>query len=363
MHLRSLLAVILLAASASSARAQNLNVDVGAPGTSPTSNYAAGANQPGFWNNATSLTFTPQPLQDLNLATVAATLTLVAGGQFDGTFDNAGTTGDDQALMDDYQDGGVNPIWRFDNLTSGNYVVYTYAWAPDGATFIDQVSVTGSIDPPQNCGGNWPGAQTLGTTYTRHRVTVPAGGSITISTTIVQTYTTLNGFQIVLEDTPSTPFCDGSGVGTSCLACGNNGAPNNGCANSSFAAGGHLASSGMAGASAGTDTLKLTATNVTGPGLFFQATGLSGSPIAFGDGELCASQGIIRLGVVFPGSPSPANTAVYPGGLTPNPIHIGGGPLVAGDVRHYQCWYRDAIAFCTGATFNLTNGVTLTWGP
>jgi hypothetical protein len=32
-------------------------------------------------------------------------------------------------------------------------------------------------------------------------------------------------------------------------------------------------------------------------------------------------------------------------------------------VQNYQGWYRDSTAFCTPATFNLTNGVTATWGP
>jgi hypothetical protein len=157
--------------------------------------------------------------------------------------------------------------------------------------------------------------------------------------------------------TPSTPFCDGSAVGTTCTACGNNGAAGNGCANSSFAAGGNLASAGFASIAA--DTLVLTATNVTGPGLFFQSSGLAGSPITFGDGMLCAAAGIVRLGVVFP----TAGSASYPGGLTPNPIHIGGAPINPGDTKHYQCWYRDAVVFCTTSTFNLTQGVSLQWAP
>ena len=121
--------------------------------------------------------------------------------------------------------------------------------------------------------------------------------------------------------------------------------------------GGNLASSGVAGASAGTDTLVLTATNIPGPALFIQANAQGGT-LAFGDGQLCASVGIIRLGVVFP----TGSTASYPGGLTPNPIHTA-GMTNNGDTRHYQAWYRDAAVFCTSATFNLTQGVTLTWGP
>jgi len=157
--------------------------------------------------------------------------------------------------------------------------------------------------------------------------------------------------------TPTTSFCSGDAVGTTCLACGNNGAVGHGCANASSVNGGVLDATGSASLAA--DTLVLTAREIPGPGLFFQASGLAVSPITFGDGMLCAAVGIVRLGVVFPS----AGVASYPGGLTPNPISVGGGPLSAGDIRHYQCWYRDAAAFCSSSTFNLTQGLTLTWAP
>jgi len=32
-----------------------------------------------------------------------------------------------------------------------------------------------------------------------------------------------------------------------------------------------------------------------------------------------------------------------------------------GSLRHYQVWYLNAAAFCTASTFNLTNGVSVTW--
>jgi hypothetical protein len=30
-------------------------------------------------------------------------------------------------------------------------------------------------------------------------------------------------------------------------------------------------------------------------------------------------------------------------------------------VRRYQVWYRNAAAFCTPDTYNLTNGFEVTW--
>ena len=39
------------------------------------------------------------------------------------------------------------------------------------------------------------------------------------------------------------------------------------------------------------------------------------------------------------------------------------GGVTAGNVRRYQVWYRNSAAFCTPATFNLTNGLSVTWQP
>jgi Tol biopolymer transport system component len=164
---------------------------------------------------------------------------------------------------------------------------------------------------------------------------------------------------VFLHDRGAGPFsivCGGDGAGAGC-PCGNEGLAGHGCGNSGFAIGGQLLPSGNAGASVATDTLVLTATNLTGPGLFFQSSALV-APLAFGDGLFCAGGTIVRLGVVFPAG----GAASFPGGLTPAPIHQIGA-TASGDVRHYQCWYRDAAAFCASATFNLTNGVSVVWSP
>lgn len=166
----------------------------------------------------------------------------------------------------------------------------------------------------------------------------------------------LQSFSIALPST-GTPGCFGDGSGTAC-PCGNNSSVGaaSGCL-SSLALGGRLLAHGTASVSG--DTLTLDSSNVpNGPGLFFQGTTVGGSGIAFGDGLLCSSGTITRLGVVF----ATGNASTYPGGTTPGPISVGG--LVApGDVRSYQLWYRDGDpTFCTSATFNLTNEVSLTWG-
>ena len=44
------------------------------------------------------------------------------------------------------------------------------------------------------------------------------------------------------------------------------------------------------------------------------------------------------------------------------PVSIKGG-ISAPGTREYQIWYRNAASFCTSATFNLSNGLLVTWTP
>jgi hypothetical protein len=167
--------------------------------------------------------------------------------------------------------------------------------------------------------------------------------------------------------TPECPgdtaaLCPCSGPGGS--GTPNPGAPGQGCANSGFPGGAVLTATGNAVDNVN-DTLVLTCSSMTGPGLFIQSNGLVGPILNFNDGNLCAASGIIRMGVVFP----TGGVASYPGGLTPNPIHIAGAPVLLGgtptpETKHYQCWYRDiTVGFCNVEGYNLSNGLALVWAP
>jgi hypothetical protein len=39
------------------------------------------------------------------------------------------------------------------------------------------------------------------------------------------------------------------------------------------------------------------------------------------------------------------------------------GAVPAGATRHYQVWYRNSAAFCGPSTFNLSNGLSISWTP
>ncbi len=155
-----------------------------------------------------------------------------------------------------------------------------------------------------------------------------------------------------------TSFCAGDGSGTAC-PCGNSSAPGSGegCA-SSLGIGGHLAGFGTASILA--DSITLSGAQMpNSSALYFQGTTetSSGQGSVFGDGLRCAGGSIVRLGAKL----NVGGTSQFPAPGDPS-VSVRGA-CHAGDFRTYQVWYRNAAAFCTPSTFNLTNGVELTWTP
>jgi hypothetical protein len=94
--------------------------------------------------------------------------------------------------------------------------------------------------------------------------------------------------------------------------------------------------------------------------LYFQGTGqiAGGLGVTFGDGLRCAGGTIVRLGT----KTNVAGASQYPSG-NDQPISVRGQIPPAGGVRTYQAWYRNAAPYCTPSTFNLTNGLQVTWVP
>jgi FG-GAP repeat len=158
-------------------------------------------------------------------------------------------------------------------------------------------------------------------------------------------------------DTLATVFCSGDGTATLC-PCANVGASGSGCANSISVDGARLVSRGTARVAA--DTIELISSGTgAGAGVFLQGTlpDSGGTGQMFGDGLLCAAGAVSRLAVKFP----VGGTSMYPdGGGTDQPVSVA-GTATPGSTRYYQHWYRDGLSFCTSATFNLTNGISVTW--
>ncbi len=158
-----------------------------------------------------------------------------------------------------------------------------------------------------------------------------------------------------------TGLCFGDGTGTAC-PCGNAGATGRGCANSAVAQGARLRAFGTASVASDLVTLAADGLPGTAPALFFQgtATVADGAGAVFGDGLRCAAGTVVRLGT----RNANAGAVALGRGISGDPSIAAVGLVPAGGgLRHYQVWYRNAVAFCTGDTFNLSNGLSLTWTP
>ena len=352
------------------ASAQAFNIDVDSTFGTPSSTFGAGANQPGVWNDRSPFPGTT-PLVDLAGAATAVTISAVGSG-VDVAFDNAGTTGDDQALMDDLSDPSPTATWTFSGLTPGPYVLYTYAWAPDDPGYISRVIVPASIDPSQTVHGVWPNGYVLGVTHALHRVLVGSAGTLAVTINVAPggTFATLNGFQLVPGETNFfVQNClPGSGGVVSCPCSNPPAAPGLGCDN--FGTGpadsGTLNGTGTPSLSGDTVTLTATGLNNTFTTVFFSGEGALTNGVAHAAGVRCVNVNLKRL---YTG-PAPAATITRPGAGDPSvsaATAAVGAPISPGQTRHYFVIYRDpnAATPCgnTASTVNLTSSGSLTWYP
>ncbi len=157
-------------------------------------------------------------------------------------------------------------------------------------------------------------------------------------------------------DRTAVEFCFGDGSSAPC-PCANASAPvqHAGCRNS-LGLGARLVDEGRSSLAA--DTLVLLGSQMpNGDALYFQGTSSmsGGAGQSLGDGLSCVGGTLIRLG-------SRTNVA----GASRFPAVGGSSMSVRGLVttpgtRTYQTWYRDASAFCTTASFNFSNGLSITW--
>jgi hypothetical protein len=153
-----------------------------------------------------------------------------------------------------------------------------------------------------------------------------------------------------------TVYCSGDGTATAC-PCGNAGAADNGCASSVSASGANLAGTGATSLS--NDSAVLHGTLMpNSSALYYQGTTrtAAGLGTVFGDGLRCASGTIIRLKTKV----NSGGASQFPGAGDPS-LSVRGGVTVPG-TRTYQVWYRNAAAYCGPSTFNLTNGLEVSWG-
>ncbi|MBI5362300.1 MAG: proprotein convertase P-domain-containing protein [Planctomycetes bacterium] len=156
---------------------------------------------------------------------------------------------------------------------------------------------------------------------------------------------------------PGTPFCTGDGLDgqiTSTCPCGNVGAAGNGCANSANAAGAHLSVTG----STNPDTAVLHASGMPATAFAIYLKGDVLDDVVFGDGIRCTGGNLIRMRTRV----SVAGASQFPDVGDPLLSVRGATPVGSGLTAYYQTYYRNAVAaFCPPATFNIGNGVRMTW--
>jgi len=153
------------------------------------------------------------------------------------------------------------------------------------------------------------------------------------------------------------PFCFGDASGTACPCA--SAVPSTGFVGcrTSVTAGGKLRASGVASVS--NDTLKLQASQITGPAFFFAGSAIeaNGSGALFGDGLRCIANPSVRLGT----RPMVHGSASFP---STNAASISAQhPVIAGTTRFFQASFRDAQSSCGLGGMNATNGIAVTYLP
>lgn len=348
---------VLLAAgvvSAGVANAQNFDFNIDASGgfaatPLPANTYGAASGQTGLWTNVdVGLSGFPMALSDITGNLTSATVTFSAGFNFN--FDNANTTGDDEALLDDSQCSAGGTVWTFNGLQPGDYEVYSYAWAPDvPLSYITNVAVVGSPDAPQDVGGqDWLGTYVLGGHYAEHDVVVGSSGQLIISFAVTSGFGTINGVQLK-EGNP------GASVSTYCTS----GTTTNGCVPI-------VAGLGTPSATAA-DGFTIVAANVEGQKqgiIFYGTTGQQATAWATGSNSfLCVKAPTQRMVTINSGGNANACNGTlatdwnYFMANTPSAL---GNPRMIGQAFDAQAWFRDPPAV---KTTNLSAAVHFTLGP
>jgi hypothetical protein len=346
---RSLIRAAAIGALSLPALCQGFNVDFGSFNGAPSSTYAAGGTQPGVWNNVANVG--SAPLLDLTGAPSPVSVNTTFGNFFFG-FDNLNTTGDDELLLDAGIDGATDIT--FSGLGNGNYIVYTYCFAPDNRlSFFTNVTVDNSPDPLQTVGGtDWSGSHAQFVTYAKHTVQVTAG-TLTIHCTLQSGFVTVNGVQV--EPTgpicfPPKTYCTAKMNSVGCTpAIGFAGTPSI-AAQSGFAVIGYNVRNQKSGL------------------LFYGTTGQVGVP--FQGGTLCVASPIRRTPAVSSGGAIlPLNNCSGIYAIDMNSFasgQLGGTPSpqlqVLGTLVSCQWWGRDP-GFPAPNNTTLTNGLQYTVCP
>jgi len=168
--------VLLLLAIATTAAGQDFNVDVGLPGSQPSSSYAA-AGQAGFWNSVLAESGADDVLLvDVNGNSTSVGFHQIGGMELVTTVDSS-VSGDDAALLNDYvatHSLTLENCMYLNGLENGTYEVITYAWMPNSPMTLQEVFFDG-LPGSTLVGGPYSGQHEQGITYSREVFEVTFG--------------------------------------------------------------------------------------------------------------------------------------------------------------------------------------------
>lgn len=272
------------------------------------------------------------------------------------------------SLVKDYNNNEVCNDWQTESFSLANGGVVVFTSAVDGFVSADGnlaqdlfVTVAGQAAPEWVTNATVsPGQQA--TIRRQHCLSQMSNAAVFSSNSSTLDSQDTNATEDIFLWGPLVPTgtsaCFGDGSGAQC-PCGNNSTPGamEGCLNS-FGMGGKLISTGNASISA--DTVSLFGTQMpNSSALYFQGTSVTnnGLGVPFGDGLRCAGGSILRLGT----KSNSGGGSTYPSGSDPS-VSVR-GLVTAPGTRWYQIWYRNSASYCTAATWNLSNGVKVTWTP
>jgi hypothetical protein len=191
-----LLSVAAACGLSSHALAQNFNVDCGTLTPTPSPSFGAASGQTGFWN-----AYAGGALGGLVTTSGGASSVSITGtGGFLGGYNDPGTFGDDEALMDDSL---IVPFWEtytISGLAAGSYDVYVYVWTQNALPTGVDVQGQGM----QAVGGAWAGGYATGVTHALASVTLAPSQALIIDIhSINGALGGFCGFQIVEVPGPS----------------------------------------------------------------------------------------------------------------------------------------------------------------
>ncbi|MBI5364555.1 MAG: hypothetical protein HZA53_15365 [Planctomycetes bacterium] len=158
--------------------------------------------------------------------------------------------------------------------------------------------------------------------------------------------------------TGGAPFCAGDGLDpavTVACPCSNFGALGHGCANSVVAAGATLSGTGLPS----NDDIALAGSGMPATVACIYLQGDLETQAVFGDGVRCAGGTLLRLRTRV----NSGGASAFPDSTDTITLSARGGVVPgSGATRFYQTYYRNsAPLFCPPETFNVTNGLRVTW--